>query len=257
MVLYFSGTGNSKFVAEKIATALNERVCDISEYIKKKEKPVFTENGKYIFVAPSYVSAPARTMIDFINEASFPAGIEAYFVVTCVASMGITPRVAKKVSKKKGFKYMGSAQILMPQNYIIYFKTKEVDENLRVINNSFYQIDELISHIKMGERFSERRVSLLEHYFTNIVGDIYYKYFMGTKKISVSDDCISCGKCARVCPFGNISLEAKKPIWGDECTHCMACINSCPVGAIEYGKGTVGKPRYPGPFDTIKIAAKS
>nr|WP_264291386.1 MULTISPECIES: hypothetical protein [unclassified Dorea] len=30
----------------------------------------------------------------------------------------------------------------------------------------------------------------------------------------------------------------------DACTHCMACICYCPAEAIEYGKKSVGKPRY-------------
>ena len=34
------------------------------------------------------------------------------------------------------------------------------------------------------------------------------------------------------------------PTWNGACTHCTACLNLCPAGAIEYGKKTVGKPRY-------------
>lgn len=67
---------------------------------------------------------------------------------------------------------------------------------------------------------------------------------MGTKKFAVSDECVSCGKCASVCPLNNIVLTDGKPVWGADCTHCMACINSCAKKAIEYGKASVGKPRY-------------
>ena len=35
-----------------------------------------------------------------------------------------------------------------------------------------------------------------------------------------------------------------KPVWGKDCTHCMACICYCPAEAIEYGKKSLGKPRY-------------
>ncbi|MBO4458704.1 MAG: 4Fe-4S dicluster domain-containing protein [Butyrivibrio sp.] len=256
MVLFFSGTGNSKFVAQKVAEILNDEARDISDYLKRKQIPDFTEDGVYVFVAPSYVSAPARAMIDFIDQATFPEGIKVYFLITCVASMGVSPEVAKRLSEKKGFKYMGSAQIDMPQNYIIYFKTKEADENFKIINNAIPQIENVAIQIKKGEKFKEKNNRRLELLFTDLVGDLYYKFFMKTKKFTVSDECISCGKCAVVCPFGNIKVEAGKPVWGDECTHCMGCINSCPKEAIEYGKGTVGKPRYPGPFDTLKKAKK-
>ena len=38
MVLYFSGTGNSRFVAERIAEATNDEAVDINKYIKVNEK---------------------------------------------------------------------------------------------------------------------------------------------------------------------------------------------------------------------------
>lgn len=48
----------------------------------------------------------------------------------------------------------------------------------------------------------------------------------------------------RLCPLNNITLEDGKPLWGGNCTHCMACISYCPTEAIEYGRRSVGKPRY-------------
>jgi MinD superfamily P-loop ATPase len=33
----------------------------------------------------------------------------------------------------------------------------------------------------------------------------------------------------------------------------MACINRCPKTAIEYGKMSIGKPRYPGPTEVLKM----
>ena len=41
-----------------------------------------------------------------------------------------------------------------------------------------------------------------------------------------------------------IQLRENKPVWGRNCTHCMACICYCPTEAIEYGKKSIGKPRY-------------
>ena len=57
-------------------------------------------------------------------------------------------------------------------------------------------------------------------------------------------DCIGCGQCVKRCPMNNVTLKDGKPIWGKVCTHCMACICYCPKEAIEYGKKSVGQPRY-------------
>ena len=69
---------------------------------------------------------------------------------------------------------------------------------------------------------------------------------------TVSDACIGCGKCVQLCPLNNIRLDKDKPVWGSNCTHCMACICYCPKEAIEYGKRSVGKPRYH--FEALGVA---
>ena len=247
MVFYFSGTGNSRFVARNIARALGQEAFDITAYTKTMKRPDFTETGVYVFVCPSYMSAPARAITDFVEWAGFPSGIKAYFIVTCAASMGITPRVASELCEKKNMKYMGAAQIEMPQNYIALFTTKKVEENIDIIEKAEIEIDRIAELIKKGEVLETKKIGSVEYSVTKWVRDVYYKDFMKTKKFKATDKCISCQKCVKVCPLSNITMKDKRPSWGTKCTHCMACINQCPVDAIEYGKGTAGKPRYKGP----------
>ena len=58
------------------------------------------------------------------------------------------------------------------------------------------------------------------------------------------EKCTGCGLCAKLCPTCTITLHDGHPVWEDNCTHCMACITRCPAEAIEYGKKSLGKPRY-------------
>lgn len=247
MVFYFSGTGNSRFVARRIAKAIGQEAIDITTYTRTMERPEFTETGVYVFVCPSYMSAPARAMTDFLGWAGFPKGIIAYFIVTCTASMGISPKVYSEICEQKDIGFMGAAQVEMPQNYIALFTTKKVEENLDIFEKAEIEIDSIISRIVNGEVLETKKIGSLEYSVTKWVRDVYYKDFMKTKKFRVTDKCIACGKCVKVCPLSNITLKDGKPVWGDKCTHCMACINQCPKDAIEYGKGSVGKPRYKGP----------
>ena len=75
MVFYFTGTGNSRFAAKMIARAIGQEAIDITTYTKTMQRPDFTEPGAYVFVCPSYMSAPARAMTDFVEWAGFPQGI--------------------------------------------------------------------------------------------------------------------------------------------------------------------------------------
>ena len=90
----------------------------------------------------------------------------------------------------------------------------------------------------------QTRCKLYDRVMSGPVNPIFYGCFVKDRAFTVSDACIGCGQCVRLCPTNNITLREGKPVWGGDCTHCMACICRCPAEAIEYGRKSVGKPRY-------------
>ncbi len=59
-------------------------------------------------------------------------------------------------------------------------------------------------------------------------------------KLSITEKCIGCGACKRVCPVDCINGERKEQhvIEYERCTHCGQCISACPVNAITAGDNT-------------------
>ena len=72
MIVYFSGTGNSKFVADRLAELTNDAVCNSSDYIRKGNRATFAKPGTCIFVMPVYAAAPPLVFLDFIRNSAFP-----------------------------------------------------------------------------------------------------------------------------------------------------------------------------------------
>ena len=68
----------------------------------------------------------------------------------------------------------------------------------------------------------------------------------------VSDACIGCGTCAKVCPMGNVHIVSGGPIFGQNCIGCLSCIQFCPQGAIDVGSSTRKRERYTNPNVTVK-----
>ena len=247
MIIYFSGTGNSRFVARKIAELTGDTLCDAAQYTREGKGADFAKPGKYVFVSPVYVSAPPRAFLDFIRRSAFPNNVRAYFIMTCAGGMGGSPEYCRRIASEKGFAYLGTAQVCMPQNYIAFFKTHEAAENREKIREALPVIEGIAEFILEGSELPNPGMKAWEYLSTEMIIGMYYRDFMKAKAFRVSDACIGCGRCAAVCPLANITLRDKRPVWGDNCTHCMACINLCPKQAIEYGRHTVGKPRYQGP----------
>lgn len=63
----------------------------------------------------------------------------------------------------------------------------------------------------------------------------------------VSDSCIGCGCCQKVCPVSNITIKEGKPVFGKECQQCMACIQWCPKRAIDYKQIASKRKNYHNP----------
>lgn len=244
MIVYYTGTGNSRYVAKMLSELLADECVSANDYIKNGRKAELHSEKPYVFVSPVYVSAPARIFSDFVRNGSFTGNKKAYFVMTCAGGQGGSPEYCRRLCDDKSFEYMGTNQIVMPQNYLVFFKTAEEEENKKVIAEAEPEIEKLAEHITSGRAFPDSGMKKWEYVSTEMILGMYYKWFMGSGKFRSGEGCIACGKCVRMCPLNNISLAHNKPVWGNACTHCMACINGCPTASIEYGKASVGKPRY-------------
>ena len=146
--------------------------------------------------------------------------------------------------QKKQLLYMGTAQIVMPENYIAMFNAPTEEQAEKTVKKAEPAITEAIARIKAGEPFSAPRSSLYDRFMSGPINPIFYRFFVKADAFYTNSTCIGCGKCAEKCPLNNIILKSGRPVWGKNCTHCMACICYCPAEAIEYGKKSTGKPRY-------------
>lgn len=56
------------------------------------------------------------------------------------------------------------------------------------------------------------------------------------KRYEITDACIGCGKCRKVCPQKAVEKGERAPyrITQEHCLHCGNCREVCPVGAVEY-----------------------
>ncbi len=97
MILFFSGTGNSRHVAMNLASMIGEaNAADMGNMIKRGERRTFKSDSPYIFVVPTYGWRMPRIVDDFIRECEFEGCKKAYFILTCGDSIGNAGKYVQK-----------------------------------------------------------------------------------------------------------------------------------------------------------------
>lgn len=244
MILCFSGTGNSRYISRRIAKALQDKTVDLNDKIKTNDfSPVHT-GCDVIVVVPTYAWRVPRIVSDWLYKTKLPDAKRIWFVMDCGGEIGNAAKYNRRIAEQKHLQYMGTAQIVMPENYIAMFNAPQADAARKIVEKAEPHIADAVNCIKSGKEFATPRNNLYDRLMSGPVNPAFYRFFVKADAFYANDDCIGCGKCAEKCPLNNIKLRNRKPVWGTKCTHCMACICYCPVKAVEYGKKSVGKPRY-------------
>lgn len=244
MIVYFSGTGNSAYAASKIGEALHDEVLDLFERLRGQNFSPLHSDQPWVVVTPTYAWRIPRLVQEWLEKTPLTGNRDIWFVMTCGENIGSAGVYAEKLCAAKGLNCMGCLPVVMPENYIALFKTPDEKAAKPILRRARKAIDEAAQLIHNRERYRPAPYTLLDKLCSGIVNRGFYPLFVHAKKFAVTDACIACGKCVRVCPLTNITLENGRPVWGKNCTHCMACICRCPAEAIEYGRHSKGLPRY-------------
>lgn len=251
MIFYFSGTGNSRWVANTLGIALGEPVVSIAEELKTGKKEFvcpLREDERVLFVYPVHSWGPAVPVARFISMLKLTGYAEqpVYSVSTCGDECGYTVDLMRKALGKRGIALTAGYSVIMPNNYILMpgfnVDSKEVEkQKLKEAPSAVAAIADAIRESKNVNLYKKGSLPGLKSY---CIYPLFTNFAIGKNSFRVTDDCISCGLCERVCPTATITLTDGKPVWADTCVQCVACIHRCPVRAIEYGKITLKKGRY-------------
>ncbi|MDD6467132.1 MAG: EFR1 family ferrodoxin [Erysipelotrichaceae bacterium] len=244
MILYFSATGNSEYVADRVAHILDDSMLSLFDRIKNQNFDSIESNKPYVIVTPTYGWQIPHIVRDWLVKASFDGNKDVYFVLTCGSEIGNAQKYLIKLCQKINMNYCGCAEIVMPENYLALFEVPNQQQAKQIIEAANPVIDKVAIQISNHQRLVPTSISMLDHIKSSLINAVFYPTIVHAKKFYVKDHCIGCGICEKACVMNNIQFQNQKPIWQDHCTHCMACISKCPVEAIEYGKNSVGKLRY-------------
>jgi len=243
-LIYFSGTGGTKRIAEAFEKELKGRglavmVKNLGESLQEK-KDAFSEQEMKeidlnILVFPVYALDAPRLVYEWIESAG-ESGTGREIAVFSVSGGGeMWPNKGCrngccKALEDKGFRVVYDKMMCMPANVLIDYNDHLVMRLIRVIPKKVTQIvDDLLKGKVNRTHF---RKGFIMDWVSRSERENSGKFVQG---FEITDECTSCGWCVRNCPMQNVAISepSSKPKFSDRCIICTRCIYGCPVHAIK------------------------
>ncbi len=234
-IVFFSGTGGTRRVAESLKTAFQARQVKASSIELNSTTKEISPSDLLVLLFPVYACNAPLPINEWIESA--PNGNGMPTVIISVSGGGnISPNTACtarciKRLEKKGYKVTYDKMLCMPSNWVIRGDDRIMILLLRAMK---INVEKIVTDILNGVTLTAKP-KLIDRFFS-MLGEaekLSAKKF--GKKMIVSDDCIGCSLCAKQCPRGNIIITDGKPVFSDKCVICLNCIYKCPKKALQPG----------------------
>jgi ferredoxin/flavodoxin len=247
MILFFSGTGNSRFVAESLAKLLKDNCVSISEVLRGDSVLSLSDNERLGFVFPVYSWGVPPIVIRLIGQMKLAVKPRyIYFVCTCGDETALAPQQFVSSLERRGLHCSAGYSVIMPNNYVLLpgFDVDPVAVSDSKLLKAPERIAYIVERIESGAEEVDCTVGPMAWVKSKLVYPLFVRWGVFPKKFHTTEMCNGCGKCSRACPVRNITMSDGHPLWGPDCTSCVACYHVCPQHAVQYGGFTKGKGQY-------------
>ena len=243
VMIYFSGTGNSKFIAELFSKNVNGKCHSIEENIDFNQ--LISSEEIIGFCYPVYGSRVPRIMREF-SKKYMEKLKNKKVIIFCTQYIfsGDGARAFIDIFPKDFFSVIYSEHFLMPNN---------------VCNIFFLSIPNKTRIEKYTKKASQKMLHVCNNIYKGIIKrrgfnilskilGLFQGIFMpkferkALNSVLINDDCIKCSICVSICPMKNLEYQNSRIVQKSNCTICYRCINKCPKKAITvFIKGKIKK----------------
>jgi len=224
MLFYFTATGNSLYVARQ----LDQNPISIPQIIQHKD--LTFEDETIGIVAPTYAGQLPKMVTEFIQKATFNTDY-LYILPTYGMKHSVITEWSWQTAKEAGKSVSYIQPIQMVDNYLPGFDMneqmamdKKIDEQLAKVKQD---IAARIHEIPTPSESGRAKYEMVQQRFKE------HPELNNGEQILITDACIGCGICSKVCPLGNIYVaERKAQRKQTTCEFCLSCAQNCPKKAI-------------------------
>ena len=233
----FSASGNTARVCRLFAERLKERgaECETVRIRTDMKAPDVAGADTLVIGYPVHGFNAPQNVLDFAKGLPECENKVYYIIKTSGEPLHVndaSSRILDRILAKKGYGKRGEFHYVMPYNMIF----RHSDDMAALMwqaarNTAPADADDVFEGKERALKASPfakltRCVVAVEHKAMPYLGRLFK-----VKK----DKCVSCGRCEKLCPMGNIVMKDGLPVFGKECIGCTACSFNCPADAISIG----------------------
>ena len=112
MVLYFTGTGNSRYLARRIAEGLDMPLYDLNTCIKAGDTAPVQTGQDVVLVTPTYAWRIPRVVSQWLGNTELTGAERIWFVMDCGSEIGNAAGYNRQLAAQKQLQYMGNANVV-------------------------------------------------------------------------------------------------------------------------------------------------
>ncbi|WP_202707774.1 EFR1 family ferrodoxin [Sporosalibacterium faouarense] len=271
LILYFSGTGNTEFVARYIKQKFKSDNTEVTiSPIESFKKETISHYDILFFGFPVYACDVPQFIKNYLQDVPVTKTKAVFVFCTKAFYTGLAMQNALKIFCERGYIGLGYTDVNMPGSDGLAFLKKDSRAVRKIVNKDFSNLKEIDEMIKISksliEGFEKSNIkqcntnenpTITKYLASKLLESVFHIVEEKMKrKFWANESCTRCLKCEKICPARNIKVNKEGVKFGESCYLCMRCLHQCPKEAIQIGKKTIGKYRWKGPvqdYNPLKI----
>jgi ferredoxin len=272
VILYFSGTGNTDYVARYLAHKLVAVPIEVELRSIERQRPEMLDGFDVLAVGfPVYGCESPPFFQAYLARLAPGQGRGAFVFCTKGAMAGNAVRRNLQRLAERGYLPLGGRSVGMPGSDGLALSGKDSWMARSALRKDY-------DHLKNADRLSEQMAAVLSGLAdgkpieafhrplpwsaSGVLLDrlwaFLYRLFADPFRTQfwADEHCQACSLCVQICPVDNVTLRDGHPLFADHCVLCLRCLHNCPREAIQIGKLTVNKFRWRGPrakFEPLRL----
>ncbi len=237
--IYFSGTGNSKYILDVFLRSYDQGKKARSQ-LYTIEEPKVTEairkNEEIVFSYPVQFSNVPKIVQDFIaRHAKLWKRKKIFIIATMGLFSGDGAGILGRMLKKYGANITGGLHVKMPDSIADEKILKRtIAENKMLVMRAARKAKRAAKALQAGLPPKDGMGWTCR--FAGFFGQRLWfcqkvNHYSDKLKVDTAA-CVGCGTCTILCPMNNLKLVQGKAAASGRCTMCYRCVQNCPKQAL-------------------------